>query len=442
MAKPAIALYLGESYATIGLFDISSKKKPKLLFEKAIFLPQVSLKNLLNLTKLKIQEYFEVEPPFTELSLPVYVVTKYFNRLKQFRLGGSISQVVIKGFENSYTLSNSKALSLAASQLIISLDENEITESFLTQELLRIKKINPDLNKIVISVPEGRLSHTQITQLLDFFTNAGLKVFNCTSVENQNILRKTLLNAGSEGTKEEIISELKDAFGETSLTHFFCTNEFKSKFENCELFKSSDNFLACYLKSKNYNKGAYLDIDSLKFIDLTLNTQWESPWGTIPIEHYNCIDLSLHTYSEITLSHLSVLQVENNQHQLEPGPVLAGRAIKPLVIDLFYKELLTNELAKSIFTQLTQENLNQKIQNLFSVLEKAQKNPLLAISIENIKKNILETIQNEILFYSNSERTLVFGSLSEIVLPKQNQFFEKNYSWTQAIITMATKDSQ
>ena len=445
MAKPAIALYLGESYATIGLFEVSFKKQPRLLYEKSIFLPQVSLKHLLNQTKIKIQEFFPIDTPNLELVFPIYLVTKYFNRLKQFRLGGSISQVVLKGFENSYTLNNSKSLSLAASQLIIALEPDELKENFLKEELARIKKINPDLNKIVISIPETQLTTDQITLLNNFFSAEGLKIFNCLTSDNLSSLRKTLLNAGSEGTKDEIISDLKEAFGENIQINFFCKDEFKSQFENCELFNSSDNFLTSFVKSKNHSAedsvGAYFDIESLKFFDLTEKNKWESPWGPIPIDHYSSLDLCINSYSEVKLNHLSVLDAEGSQQQLEPGPVLAGRAIKPLVIDLFYQELLENKLAHDIFPQLTQENLNQKIQNLFAVLEKGQKHPSLFISVEDLKRNISDSLQNEILYHSNGKNIHIFGPLANIFLPHHKQKNSNKFLWPHEIISKATKDS-
>lgn len=433
MSKPAIALYLGESYATIGLFDTSKKKQQAALFEKSIFLPQVSLKNLLNQTKVKLQEHFAD----AEVDIPVYIITKYFDRLKQFRLGGSISQIILKGFENSYTLNDSKSLSLAAAQLIISLEPSNINEDFLTQELARIKKVNPDLNKVVISVPEESISSTQMELLHSFFTTAGLKIFNCTSAHNQSCLRKTLLNAGSEGTKEEIISDFKEAFGENTQINFFCKDGFLSQFENCELFTSANNFLAYYLGSNRYSSGAYFDIESLKFISTQKANQWNSPWGAIPIEHYNYFDLSVHPFSEVKLNHLSILQIESSQQQLEPGPVVAGRAIKPLVIDLFSTELLENELAINLFSQLSQENLKQKLSNLFSVLEKGQKNPSLATPIAEIKKNILDTLHNEVLFHSNNEKTLVFGPLADVFISGDVPNKICDFSWPSEIMKAA-----
>ena len=440
MSKPAIALYLGESYATIGLFDTSQKNQLAPLFEKSIFLPQVSLKNLLNQTKIKLQEHFSE----STADIPVYIVTKYFDRLKQFRLGGSISQIILKDFENSYTLNDSKTLSLAATQLIISLDPNDINETSLNQELERIKKINPDLNKVVISIPEENISAVQMELINNFYTAAGLKIFNCTSAHDQSNLRKTLLNAGSEGTKEEIVSDCKEAFGENSQVNFFCKDGFLLQFENCELFTSANNFLADYIKTKRYDSGAFFDIDSLKFIGLNKVNQWDSPWGPIHIEHYNYTDLSVHPFSEVKLNQLSMLQVESGLQQLEPGPAVAGRALKPLVIDLFYNELLTNDLAKNLFTQLSQDSLKQKVQNLFSVLEKGQKNQALITQISEVKKNILETLFNEVLFYSNEEKTLVFGPLVDVYMPNKispKLKVENTFSWTHEIMNrVALKD--
>ncbi len=432
MSNPAIALYLGESYATIGLFD-TSKKKLAPLYEKAIFLPQVSLKNLLNQTKIKFEELF----PANDKPVPVYIVTKYFDRLKQFRLGGSISQIIMKGFENSYTLTDSKSLSLAAAQLIISLEETDINETFLSQELERIKKINPDLSKVVISVPEESITAAQMDFLLDFFSKAGLKIFHCSSAHIQSQLRKTLLNAGSEGTKEEIVTDLKEAFGENTEVGFFCSNGFQSQFENCELFTSANNFLAHYIKSKNHTQGAFFDIETLKFINTETVREWQSPWGSIPIEHYKFSDLSIHPFSEIKLNHLSLLQIENNPQQLEPGPVVAGRAIKPLVIDLFHAELLENELAKNLFTQLPLDTLRTKIANLFSVLEKGQKNPALFIPVSEVKKNALEALQNEVTTLSNSEKTLVFGPLADVFMNDKKSVKGEVFSWTREIMFVA-----
>lgn len=425
MSKPAIALYLGETYATIGIFDGSSKA----LYEKSVFLPQVSLKNLLNQAKVQLNTHF---PEFTE-EFPVYIVTKYFDRLKQFRLGGSISQVLLKGFENSYTFNDSKSLSLAAAQLIIPLEAGQCEPTQLAIELERIKKINPDLNKVVIALPEDKFTNSQLEIINQYFTSAGLKIFICTQPYNQNELRKTLLNAGSEGTKEEICSDVSEILGQNSSVHFFCHDGFKKEFPNCELFNSANNFFAHYLKVKKLQPCAYFDIESFRYLQSNKSSLWPSPWGPIPVSYYHQSDLSIHPFAEIKLNQLSMLQIENAVTQLEPGPVVSGRAIKPLVLDLFFDELRENPLAQSLFSQIGQDTLKTKVTNLFSVMEKGQKNMALFTSMADLKAAVVRNIGNEIQ-HCNSERAVgVIGPLASLFGKPAVEF-----SWPSAIIAVAS----
>lgn len=275
--------------------------------------------------------------------------------------------------------------------------------------------------------------------LQSFFAGAGLKIFTCTSAHNQSELRKTLLNAGSEGTKEEIVTELKENFGEKSEVYFYSPKGFRTQFENCELFNSTNNFLAQFLKTNKFDQGAYFDIESLKFVQQHKGDSWQSPWGSIPVEHSHYYDLFIHPFSEVKLNHLSILQVEGGTLQLEPGPVVAGRAIKPLLLDLFYNEMAENTLSKSLFSQLTQDNLKQKISNIFSVLEKGQKNPGLSTQIKDLKSNILDSIYNEVLFYSETAKPVAFGPMADVFVPRAD-VKRLEFSWPEEILKLATAE--
>lgn len=430
MTKPAFALYLGETYATIGLFETADLKKsgtPIPLWEKSVFLPQISLKNLLNQAKTQLTAHFADH----SAELPVYIVTKYFDRLKQFRLGGSISQVLLKGFENSYTFNDSKSLSLAASQLIISLEAGQCEPTQLAIELERIKKINPDLNKVVIALPEDKFSNAQLEIINQYFTTAGLKIFICTQPYNQNELRKTLLNAGSEGTKEEICTDIKEILGENSAVHFFCHDGFRQEFQNCELFNSAGNFFAHFLKLKKLPPCAYFDIESFRYLQSAQSSLWQSPWGPIPVSYFHQTDLSVHPFAEVKLNHLSMLQIENSVTQLEPGPVVSGRAIKPLVLDLFFDELRENRLAQNLFSQIGLDTIKTKITNLFSVLEKGQKNSTLFTSIADLKSSLLKGLSNEIRHCSSEDKVGVIGPLAALFGRPATEF-----SWPAEIMAV------
>lgn len=434
MRKPAIALYLGETYASIGLFDQSGEKNQAAVFEKSVFLPQISLKNLLNQTAAQLK----ILAPENEAPVQVYIVTKYFDRLKQFRLGGSISQIILKGFENSYTLQDSKTLSLAAAQLIISLENGRYDENFLIQEFERIKKINPDLNKVVISLPEEAITTAEREKLEEFFRSREVKVFHNLHAHNQNELRKTLLNAGSEGTKEEVNEALTEAFGPTTEINYFCHNGFQKTFENIELFHSAHNFFAHSLKHKKINASAYFDIEC--FISLTQNllTSWNSPWGPIPVPHYRHHHIGTHPFAELKLNQLSMLSYDPQQFQLEPGPVLAGRAIKPLVLDLFYQELSENEFCRDLFAQIATPALRAKIQNLFSAIEKGQKNSLLYMSIDDLKQSLLQNVQQQLELVSEQKIETVTGPLASLFtsLNRKSTKKEIRFSWPSEIMEL------
>lgn len=437
MPKPAIALYLGETYASLGIFDLAKSSQHSIQFEKSVFLPQVSLKNLLSQTKTKLQELHgeNTEP------VSVYIVTKYFDRLKQFRLGGSISQVIAKGFENSYSLKDSKLLSLAASQLIISLENDNIDAAFLQSELDRVKKINPDLNKVVVALPENKFPAAKVEQIVNFFSGAGLKIFLCPQPHNQSELRKTLLNAGSEGTREEVSKDLLEAFGPKTEIHYFCHGGFKSKFENAELFNSSNNFFAHWLKKNKLNYGAYFDVECFKFLKHNSINIWESPWGSIPIDHYEQPDLEVHPFSELKLNQLSMLSYDKSTIQLEPGPVVAGRAIKPLVLDLFWQDLQNNNFCTTLFGALCQDNLKSKIQNIFSVLEKGQKSSSLFVSGEELKNQIRTMLNSHVNLLAAGESARLCGPLADVFTVPSKKQKASDFSWPNEIMEMVWAQS-
>ncbi len=264
MSEPSIALYIGESYASLAVFDLQNPQKPKNLFEKLVFLPQISLKTLLQQTKQALPDLFAD----SEIK-NIFVVTRYFDRLKNFRLGGSVAQVVLEGFENSYATTNTKALSLAASQLMISIPRNKVATldiAYLELELERLRKINPETNKIVIQLPEEQFSSSQKELVITFFENNGFKVFDCINPYNLGQIRRTLLNAGSEGTKEEILTDLRELGSENTNISFWIKNNFQSEFENVDLYKSADDFIAYQAQIQKFSEVAYFDHETFRVI--------------------------------------------------------------------------------------------------------------------------------------------------------------------------------
>lgn len=424
ISASTIALYLGESYASLGAYVGVLDSSQKEIFEKSVFLPQVSLKNLLLQTKNKLDESASPAENFD-----FYVVTKYLDRLKSFRLGGSVTQVVAAGFENSYSAINTKSLSLAAASLVISVTAETLTLEFLEAELIRIRKINPDTTKVAIQLPEKLFSAELRERVHSFFSEKQFHIFSCAQSENLSEVRKTLLNAGTEGTKDEVISDIKEVFGEAVKIHFWCDGQFKTNFENHELFGSCSSFLASLGLQEKCGSVAYFDHECFRLIQTKPSTDWTSPWGTIPIPNYEVRELAPHPFSEIRLDHLSMLNFSNTPTQYEPGPVCAGRGIKPLVIDLFCEDMATTPMFKSLFAQSQTETLKQKLDNHLSVIEKGQSENAMKTNRTEIKKQIVENIKHEITMASTQNKVKLTGPLASVFGMQKADF-----SWPQEIL--------
>lgn len=439
MSEPSIALYIGESYASLAVFDLQNPQKPKNLFEKLVFLPQISLKTLLQQTKQALPDLFAD----SEIK-NIFVVTRYFDRLKNFRLGGSVAQVVLEGFENSYATTNTKALSLAASQLMISIPRNKVATldiAYLELELERLRKINPETNKIVIQLPEEQFSSSQKELVITFFENNGFKVFDCINPYNLGQIRRTLLNAGSEGTKEEILTDLRELGSENTNISFWIKNNFQSEFENVDLYKSADDFIAYQAQIQKFNEVAYFDHETFRVISAQFEPIWNSPWGKIPLEHSSFKELSPHPFAEVRLNHLSLLEAApTHTVQYEPGPVLAGRGVKPLVLDFFHAALSNNRFMQSLFPQMNSDSQKTKLNNHFSVLEKGQLENSFTHTKEELLKLTLENLLNDLTLIAKNKSILLTGPLQELIpnnIQTRNHLRVKSFSWPEQIIATA-----
>lgn len=445
---PSLALYLGESYATARLFDAAattetikatatkttkkttakkSSTASTLHFEKSVFLPQVSLKSFLNQIKTAAGENGVKS---------VYVVTSYMDRLKPFRLGGSVVQVVAEGFENSYSAGHTQYLSLAAPSLIVSVNEKTDAD-FLTKELARLKKINSEINKVVFQLPEHLVPKETRDLITEFFTNEEFNIFETENPTDLEEIRLTLLNAGSEGTKDEILSEISEAFGEETAIKFWIKDCFTDAFDNIDLYWSSSFFLKDYLlKNKKTDEAFYFDLEKWAHVSEKTAPIWISPWGPIRYEHPIFEKFEVDPFSELTLNKVGQLIVSENNPQHEPGPFIAGRSMKALVLDAFYDELKENPKACEIFGQINAPALLQKLENHFSILEKGQTLEATLLTREELKNWIRAKLLGWMHLRSVNNNCTVFGDLSFLVEANRSILFSLNilpFNWADAM---------
>ncbi len=427
MSNTVLAIYLGETYVEIEAREVSPNetpnKKQSTLFHKSFFLPQSSFKNSLN--------QFVKSLAHTEVVIDqVFVVTRYLDRLKPFRLGGSVVQVTEKLQENNYTFESSKNLSLAAASLIVTINESTTAED-LNTELLKIKKINPDANKVVFNV--GAHLKNQLESTRHFFKENGFTEFVNESVDSMKNLRKTLINAGTEGTKEEIIKDLVDGLALQKLQrdqiYFWVGQQFTTNYENVDLFFSADDFLT-NIRQKNKKKTLiHTDIERLVLFNEETSSVWKSPWGSV--DHSQSINhsIGIQPCSEIVIDQCGLLQFSQQNMATEPSPMIAGRSVKSLVIDVFAKNLAEHSLMTEMFQNLTSPQLIQKIDSQFKALEKGQNQNYETFSLEKIKSFIIQQIFIDLDSYDIREANCIWTGHLNTLFNTQH----KKFSWTSEI---------
>lgn len=426
MNPSAIALYLGESYATLRVFDVVNLKNSAPLFEKSVYLPQTSLKNLLAQTKAACGE--------TSIK-SIYIVTRYMDRLKNFRLGGSVVQVVPQGFENCYSLANTQLQSLAAPALILPV-HCETNETELKAELVRLKKINSEVNKVVFQIPENLISSAQVEMFKKIFTSENFKIFYTANPYDLEAVRKTLLNAGSEGTKEEILSDIKESLGEDTDIQFWVNDKFTSTFESLDLYFSSHCFLKNYLEQKKRTQAFYFDMENWNLITTEVSEKWLSPWGAIHYVHPKIEEFLLTPYCELTVNSIGQLITSKSPPQFEPGPIVAGRSVKALILDAFSDDMKSNKLITGLFPLLTSEAIQQKVNTQFQILLKAQSLDQIRLSREDIKQWLSFSVMTWMLQKINSAQVDIIGDMGPFFykpLMENALFSSTHFSWTEQI---------
>lgn len=417
-----LALYVGETYAEIEAQDLQGIS----LFKKKFFLPQVSLKSALNQIKKNLQAD-------NQTVNHVYIVCRYFEKLKQFRLGGSVVQLIHAGSENNYTLENTQKLSLAASSLIIAVEDNFSAE-WLQENLARVKKSNPEANKVVFSLDKNRLKAEDFENAEKFFTESGFKIFHSSDVSLLDSARHVLLNAGTEGTKEELLTDIKTVIEPTEIL-FWIKDQFTSQFENLDLYFSFSDFLGNELKKSAFDKIVHLDIETWFVLDKEIKPVWDSPWGAISRPHYSLKSLSINPLTHVYLDESSFLQFSKAPAASEPGPMIAGRGTRTLLIDVFYKELLTTDML-NLFQNTQPATIENKISSQFKAMENSQSPALENITNEKLKKIILELIEFELIEYGlNTKKLTSSGHLTPLLLSKVKATSKKDVdvSWTERI---------
>jgi hypothetical protein len=438
-----LSLFIGETYVEVGFFDYNyitdakskkNKQLSKALFTQLYYLPHQSLKSIFaQVKKIIAEKNFELNE--------TYIVSRYLERLQNFRLGGSVAQLISAGFENSTHFGNSLSLSLANPSLIISKNLGAISDEDLQKDVEHIKKINPDCDKIIIY-------DFQETNVNEIFAKNGFQIFNCSTSDPSAKVRKTMFNAGVSGTQKEFFSDILELTQNTPTAIWFDgkwndlieIQSLPEQLAKCAmpLYMSGVDFLFHLNKSTpDHPKRAqfHIDFDNWEVIKQIKSKSWKSPWGEIQFEsEFTKETLSISPRQEILIDETSRLQISKNSISTETGPFIAGRSVKSVVIDLFSDEILNPPGLYKMIGSPDLAALNTKIKSQFKALENGQKSEI-QISCKELKNLISDSVQTRISFdgFESVNSSLMSGNLAFLFSSKLNSENNDCYFWSNSI---------
>ncbi len=450
-----LTLFIGETYVEVGFFDQvyitnlrqqpQSKKSNQpestpVLHSQLFYIPHQSLKSIFTqIKKIIAEKNYNLNETF--------FVSRYLERLQNFRLGGSVAQLIPAGFENNIHFGNSLSLSLANPSLIISKAKASLTAEELQLDIDQIKKINPDCDKVIAyDFTESFVNET--------LTKNGFQVFHSSLALKSHQIRKTLFNAGVSGTLKELFAELGELVQKNpasvwvngswfNFAEIQAATEYPKDFA-VNMFMSGLNFLYHFNQRTHPDSPTqfHIDFDNWETIKSTPSQIWKSPWGEVEcVAPLTKEPLPISPRQEILIDDTARLQISKNSTSIETGPFIAGRSVKSVVIDLFSDEILSQAGLYKMIGSPDLNLLNAKIKSQFKALENGQ-NQETHISCAELKNLINDSIQTRITFDSANckEDSLITGNLGFLFNAKNSN--QEGFFWSQSMIKTAIIGAQ
>lgn len=341
VVAPVAVLQVGISFAQIGLFS-----NQEIFAKKLFYLPQEPLGPAL--------KKFWSEHQFPSQLL---VCSNYVEKILDAKLGGSVAQVVTKGFEHWPYLSQpidrkffdhdaARMSPLAAQNLIFGIDERmtstgAVEKAVDLNELAEIheKMKAAKVERVCVNLLFGNRNSSHQKQVENYFKEQGYSVFtseNSAGTENEMpTWRRNIMNACLSGVFEEHFDEVKKSLSENENTPISWAHK------NCitkSLFAWSHS-IQNYLGSKN-RFVLYLGLENWILIDThKTSDHWSSPWGEISASHPQFSILSVQPTLEVSSSIWGGIEAKPIKLGYEPGPISFGRALKPTVYDFLKLKL-------------------------------------------------------------------------------------------------------
>ena len=434
-----LGLSIGESFAEICV--VNAAKNNEVLLQRRTYMPKENLKNFLTQfatenSQLKIDRAF-VGFPFLE-------------KILNYRLGGSVAQIVTDGFENWMQLRGPSIhqAPLASPELVFSVsarlqaDGTEL-KPLLLDELVAIEaKLKlMECKRVCIHFVHGQRFHQHVEQAASFFREHGYEIFVPSPDEKADEIvrwRRNVLNASLSGTMAEIRKEIEEGLqSSVSSENIFHFSACGKIFQNENHLRLGAMIAPASSLAKLFPQEEtvlYLDIE--KFLILKPQQfveTWQSPWGLVESPHHQAQLTLQQPTSPIEVNVFGELDFGSKDIGFEPGPMCLGRGVKPTMIDLWSQDLNVPGLSERI-----QSNYLSKVKSHLLTLGRScrQRPDDLDKTITELQKLSLAKLCQDALWNSSEKGILVAGPLAPFFGPQLNKL-SKDFRFEKVATTKA-----
>ncbi|MNJ98449.1 hypothetical protein D3C87_162150 [compost metagenome] len=422
--KIVLGVSVGESFAEFSLVqNPATFSNMKVLAQKRSYLPREGLKNSL---QQFLTTHKDTPPEALFLSL------RFLEKLLDFRLGGSVAQVVTEGFENWAQLrSNSTDLQpLSSPELVFSIRERmsaqgKVINALPVEDLEAIasKLKMMDCKRICIHFLHSGVNATHEIQAAEYFSAQGFEVFVPEKTENGDEVsrwRKNTLNASVSGTfaelKENILEATKDVLAPEKI--FFLSGDGKV-FQDTSCKRLSSIFAAhsaiAEVLGNKKTDVLYLGLEKFTLLSSQCwSTTWESDWGLVENPHPYSKDLSLQPTAGLGLNAFEHLDFTSKVEGWEPGPMTLGRGQKPTFLDLWSEstEVQSLEGLKDRVVPAGQQRFKNTLLTLWKTCR--LKDTEMKAVIQELRQLSTQTVLLESLLNRKSDTLIVTGPLTPL----------------------------
>lgn len=342
-AKHQAVLHVGLSFAKLGLFENN-----KLKWQRQIYLPQEPLSTCLK------KVWAEQGSPSQ-----IFVSSYFLGKILDSKLGGSVAQIVTRGFENwpvlrqpvwpdRFDINSQRTAPLASQELIFGISERVSAEGKVLQELKmeELEVINEKLKlmsvkRVCVNLLFSRLYPDHQVRVARYFQEQGFEVFAFSrgqdSQDEMPAWRKNIINACLSGVFSEHCDDIKNSLPEEAEILFLGSQgeKFLTDKNNIVsgLFAWSGALKSQF--SSQADSVLYLGLENWALLDNQKKTDyWESPWGGIEVQIPAQNRLKTQPTQELVPGFWGGINFSQEELSFEPGPMSFGRALKPTLYDL------------------------------------------------------------------------------------------------------------